>query len=106
MKRLLLILLILPTNKVLATTGDIFNNTTVPQNSVKELINLLINAVLGILATVAVLFVIIGGFQYITSAGNPDSIQKAKNTILYAILGVVTSIIAFAVVKFITDNLV
>lgn len=106
MKKFLLIYFLLPINKALASTGDIFNQTNVPKNTLQELINMVINSVLGILATVAVLFLIIGGFQYVTSAGNPESIQRAKNTILYAILGVVTSIIAFAVVKFITDNLV
>lgn len=63
------------------------------------------NTILMIIGVIAVLFLIIGGFQYVTSAGNPDSIGKAKSTILYGIIGLVFAILAFAIVSFITTNL-
>ncbi len=53
----------------------------------------------------AVLFIIIGGFQYITSAGNPENVSKAKNTILYAIIGIIVTLLSYAIVKFIIDAL-
>jgi len=49
---------------------------------------------------VAVLMVAIGGFHYATSQGNPESTAKAKNTILYAVIGLVLCIMAFAIVNF------
>lgn len=63
------------------------------------------NTILMIIGVIAVLFLIIGGFQYVTSAGSPDSIGKAKSTILYGILGLIFAILAYAIVSFITTNL-
>jgi len=75
-------------------------------SSLSKAVTTISNTILGIVGTLAVLFLIIGGFQYVTSAGNPDSISKAKSTILYAILGIVFAILAFAIISYITTNLV
>lgn len=72
-----------------------------PQTGEEGAIVKISKAILYIVATIAVLFLIIGGFQYITSAGNPDAIEKAKSTILYAIIGVIACLLAYAVVKYI-----
>lgn len=50
---------------------------------------------------ISVLMVIIGGVRYIISAGNPQQATSAKNTIIYAIVGLVISISAFIIVNFI-----
>lgn len=70
-----------------------------------SLIEKITNAILGLVGVVAVLFLIIGGFQYIVSAGNPEAIEKAKNTILYAIIGIVVCLLSYAVVSFIIAQL-
>ena len=57
---------------------------------VRHFVNLL-TAVVGI---VAVIMIIVGGFRYVTSGGNDTSVTSAKNTILYAIIGLI--IVAFA----------
>lgn len=54
----------------------------------------LITWVLGIAAAVAVIFVLIGGIGYVTSRGDSGKLQKAKSTILYALIGL--AIVAFA----------
>ncbi len=77
-----------------------------PQPSVKLVIANLINGLLAIAGTIAVLFLIIGGFQYITSTGNPDAIERAKNTILYAIIGLLACILSYAVINFIVTQIV
>lgn len=59
----------------------------------------IINAVIGILATIAVIFVLIGGIQYMTSGGDSGKIKTAKNTILYALIGLVVCVLAFAIVN-------
>lgn len=63
------------------------------------------NTLLLLVGVVAVLFLIIGGFQYITSAGNPESVGKAKNTILYAIIGIGAVLLSYAAVQFILTNI-
>ncbi|NTU69412.1 hypothetical protein HGB13_01090 [bacterium] len=59
---------------------------------------------LSIIGVIAVMFIVVAGFQYVTSAGNPDQITKAKNTALYAIMGIIVALIAWAVIKFIADS--
>jgi type IV secretory pathway VirB2 component (pilin) len=60
-----------------------------------------INSLLGVTFSIAVLFLIVGGYQYITSTGNPEAIQKAKNTILYSIIGLIIILLSYAIVNFI-----
>lgn len=49
----------------------------------------------------AVLFIVIGGLRYAASAGDQGLITKAKDTILYAVIGLVVSILAFTGVQFV-----
>jgi hypothetical protein len=48
---------------------------------------------------------IIGGFRYVVSGGDSTAVQGAKNTILYALVGIVVAFLAFAAVNFITEQL-
>ena len=70
--------------------------TTKINHMVHTVVNLL-SAVVGI---VAVIMIIIGGFRYITSGGNDASVTAAKNTILYAIIGLVVVALAQIIVRF------
>ena len=56
-------------------------------------------------ALVAVGYIIYGGIQYITSQGSPDSTKKAQQTIINALIGVVTAITAASIVAFIGHSL-
>ena len=53
-----------------------------------------------ILGAVSVLFVIIGGLRYTISGGKPQDMQRAKDTIIYAIIGLVVALSAEAIVSF------
>lgn len=64
-------------------------------------INTLINVLLSVAGTLAVLFLIIGGYQYITSLGNPEQISKAKSSITYSIIGLIIVILSYVIVKFV-----
>ncbi len=76
-----------------------------PQLPIKQVVTSLTNGLLAIAGTIAVLFIIIGGFQYITSAGDPDAIEKAKNTILYAVIGLLACILSYAVINFVVTRI-
>ncbi|MBI4090261.1 MAG: hypothetical protein HY421_02550, partial [Candidatus Kerfeldbacteria bacterium] len=67
----------------------------------KSIVFNIIRWLLGVLALVAVSFIGYGGFIWLTAAGNPDRIQKAKRIILNAIIGLVIVILAFAIVSFV-----
>jgi hypothetical protein len=66
-------------------------------NFLKHLINIF-SAIIGV---VAVIMIIFGGFRYITSGGNDSSVTSAKNTILYAIIGLVIVALAQLLVRFV-----
>ncbi len=72
-------------------------------NKVAELVNKVTGWVLGFGASIAVLFVIFGGFQYITAAGNEKQAETAKQTLTWAILGLVVMLLAYVIVKLITN---
>ena len=50
---------------------------------------------------ISFIFVLIGGFRYITATGDSGRIQSAKDTLLYAVLGLIISVIAFPIVGFV-----
>jgi hypothetical protein len=65
--------------------------------TVKTVVNVL-SVVVGI---AAVIMIIIGGFRYITSGGKQESVTAAKNTILYAVIGLVIVALAQVIVRFV-----
>ncbi len=70
-------------------------------DAVKALISNAISIVAYIAGAVSVIFIIVGAIQYITSAGNMEQVSKAKKTLVYAVGGLILSILAVAIVKFI-----
>jgi cytochrome bd-type quinol oxidase subunit 2 len=66
-----------------------------------SLIKNIINIFSLIVGVVAVIMIIFGGFRYITSGGNDSSVGSAKNTILYAVVGLVIVALAQIIVRFV-----
>lgn len=64
------------------------------------------DVMLFIIGAVSVIMLIVGGIRYTISGGDQGSVQAAKNTILYAIVGIVVAILAYAVVAFVTGAFV
>jgi Type IV secretion system pilin len=70
-------------------------------STVSSLIRTIINILSIIVGVVAVIMIIIGGFRYITSGGKQESVTAAKNTILYAVIGLVIVALAQIIVRFV-----
>lgn len=64
------------------------------------------NVLIFLVGAIAVIMLILGGLQYVISNGDSKRVESAKNTILYAIIGIVIAILAFAAVSFVTGSLV
>ena len=60
-----------------------------------------VELMLFIVGAVAVIMLIFGGFRYIISGGNAASVTAAKNTILYAIVGVIIAVLSYAIIDFV-----
>jgi len=59
----------------------------------------------GIIAAVSVLIIVIGGLRFVMSEGNPENVAKARETIVYALVGLVISLIAETIVSFVLNKL-
>ena len=87
-----------------ALTKDDVNK--LPQNPLKDTV--LKNGLeifFGIAGAVAVLFITLGAFKYVISRGDPNSIKNAKETIIYAAVGLVITISGYAIVNFVVGRL-
>jgi len=60
--------------------------------------------VFGILAAVCVLMIVLAGFRFVTGRGDPQEMAKARNTIIFALIGLVIALAAEAVVGFVIGN--
>lgn len=63
------------------------------------------NVVLYIVGVIAVIMLIIGGIKYVVSGGDAKKVTDAKNTVLYAIIGLIIAFLAFAIVNFVITTL-
>lgn len=70
-----------------------------------SIIKSVIQTMLFIAGIVAIIVIIIGAIRYITSSGDQSHVKSAKDTILYAVIGLVVAIMAFAIVGFVMDRI-
>ena len=79
------------------TSGDSRNIGTIMQS--------IINILLFLVGAVSVIMIVLGGFRYVASAGDQNAVTGAKNTILYAVIGLVIAFLGRAAVSFIVSSL-
>ena len=63
------------------------------------------NVLLFLIGAISVIMLIIGGIRYVVSGGDQAQVTGAKNTILYAIIGIIVAFLAYAAVRFVTNSL-
>lgn len=63
------------------------------------------NTILYVVGIVAVIMLIIGGVKYVISGGDSKKVTDAKNTVLYAIIGLIICLLSFAIVNFVVSTL-
>lgn len=62
------------------------------------------NVLLFIIGAISVIMLIIGGIRYVVSGGDSAAVTGAKNTILYAVVGIVVALLAYALVNFVITS--
>ena len=104
--------------KTLATVGDTRTPGTNPgktgldtvgtdnSGSFQNYVINILNGVIAVLGLVCVVVIIIGGVNYMTSSGDANKVKKAKDTILYGLIGLVVCVLAFALVNFVIVNII
>lgn len=73
------------------------------KTSLEDQIKTITNVLLFIIGAIAVIMIIIGGIRYVTSNGDASQTKAAKDTIMYAVIGVVVAILAYAIVNFVIE---
>lgn len=68
--------------------------------TVEGTISTLVNIFSWVVGVIAVIMVIVGGMKYVTSGGDSSGVQSAKNTIMYALIGIVIVALAQVIVQF------
>lgn len=63
------------------------------------------NLVFGLLGGISVLIIVIAGLRFVINQGNPQEVTKARNTIIYALLGLVVALSAWTIVSFVLGKL-
>jgi hypothetical protein len=79
--------------------------TNLPRGSADNAVAVILRLVFGVLGGIAVLIVTIAGFQYIISQGDPQKIAKAKNTIIFAVIGLAIALTGFSIVNFVVNRI-
>ncbi len=64
-------------------------------------IAIILNIVFSVVGAVSVLIIVLAGFKFITSSGKPEEVAKAKDTILYAAIGLIVCVFAVTIVSFV-----
>ena len=67
----------------------------------KDFVNIMLFAV-GILAVIMIIW---GGIRYVLSGGDSGAVSSAKKTILYAVVGLIVAILAYAIVNFVITTI-
>lgn len=75
--------------------------TTTIEVRIKNIVNIF----LYIIGVLSVIMIIVGGLRYTTSAGDSSRIKAAKDTIMYAVIGLAVALVAYAIVNFVLTNL-
>lgn len=76
------------------------------KTDLNSFIKTIINVLLFVVGAVAVIMIIVGGIRYVTSNGEQAHVKGAKDTILYAVVGLVVAILAYAIVNFVVGSIV
>jgi hypothetical protein len=94
------------------TIGDATSNfqitagqTGIAQTDVTTIVGGIIKTILGLSGLIFFMLVFYGGFLWMTARGNNEQIEKAKNTLITSVIGLVIMVMSYAITVFITERL-
>lgn len=80
------------------------NQTASPETTLNSTVTHVVSVLTVVVGVIAVIMIIIAGLRYTASAGNPEAAKEAKNTILYAVIGLVIVAMAQIIVHFVLNR--
>ncbi len=91
---------------VWGNTQNSYANIGLSDTDPRDVVANVIQVVLGFLGTIAVVLIIVAGFQWMTAAGSEDKIAKAKKIMTAAVIGLVIVLMAYALSTFVIDAII
>ena len=89
-----------------AASSALCRDATKTEDPLKGVLVAVLNILLFVVGALAVIFVIYGGFKYVKSAGDSNKVSEAKNTIAYALIGLLVALLANRIVVFLLNRLI
>jgi glucose uptake protein GlcU len=86
------------------STGASAAQPTGSATSLQANIRNITNTLMLVVGVISVIMIIIGGIRYTLSGGDENGVKSAKDTILYAVIGLVVSLLAYAIVNFVINR--
>jgi hypothetical protein len=80
------------------------SDVTTGSSGLNNIITDIVNIFSVIVGIVSVIMIIYGGFRYVTSGGDSGNVSSAKNTIIYAVVGLIVVALAQFIVQFVLDK--
>lgn len=74
------------------------------EDNLMNTLTVIINVIVGVVGFIAVVMIVIGGIGFVTSQGDTNRVAKARNTILYGVVGLVVALLAYAIVNFVLSS--
>ena len=74
------------------------------EKSLMQVVSQILNVVVGVIGVVAVAVIIVGAIYFVTSQGDANKVARARNTILYGVVGLIVALLAFAIVNFVLSS--
>lgn len=74
------------------------------EKAAPDVIKAVVDTLLYLVGTLSIIFIIWSGFKYITSGGDPEKVKTAKNTLTYAVIGLIVSMLAFSIVNVVMNT--
>jgi formate hydrogenlyase subunit 3/multisubunit Na+/H+ antiporter MnhD subunit len=79
-------------------------NTNLGNNDPRDIMVSILNLAMTFLAIIAVIVILIGGFKWMTAAGNEDKVEEAKKLIAAGVIGLVITLSAFMLVTWVVNT--
>ena len=98
------LILFAATGAVVKPVGDTTTGGT-GGDTLRTSVTSILSNIIAALGLVAVVVMIIGGVQYMTSAGDAAKVEKGKKTILYGLIGLIVCVLAFVIVNFVIGTI-
>jgi len=84
---------------------DLKNEAGYGNKTLGEAVGAIVNVVLSVLGLVATVIIIIGGFIWMTSGGNPDQVGKAKKLMMAGVIGLIIILLAWSISHFLVTRI-